>query len=166
MADEPLVERSIVAVAVSPLDAAKRAIRAEAWEAGLAQLDEIERGGGQLDAHAGLLKAIALIRSRGFAPGIGCLDAPRIREAQGRADVRRLVVAPLVKSGALAEAAQVFDLLVRAYPESGDDRRSYASVLARLKRWSEAIAHVDEAARLAPDDVALLATRIQLRTQA
>ena len=159
-------ERSARAGTLAPLEAAKRAIRTEAWETGLAQLDEIERGGGQLDAHAGLLKAIALIRSRGFAAGIGGLDAQRIREAQGRADVRRLVVAPLVKSGALAEAAQVFDLLVRAYPESGDDRRSYASVLARLKRWSEAIAHVDEAARLAPDDVALLATRIQLRTQA
>ncbi|MBN3802378.1 hypothetical protein GXB81_04805, partial [Paraburkholderia sp. Ac-20336] len=64
-------ERSARAGTLAPLEATKRAIRTEAWETGLAQLDEIERGGGQLDAHAGLLKAIALIRSRGFAAGIG-----------------------------------------------------------------------------------------------
>ncbi|SMG08908.1 tetratricopeptide repeat protein [Paraburkholderia susongensis] len=163
---EPSAERGARAGALTPLDAAKRAIRAESWATGLAQLDEIERGGGALDANAQVLRAIALIRSKGFAAGIDGLDAQRIRDAQGRADLRRLVVAPLVKSGALAEAARVLDLLVRAYPESADDRRSYASVLARLKRWSEAIAHVDEAARAAPGDVSLLATRIQLRTQA
>jgi tetratricopeptide (TPR) repeat protein len=166
---EPMAARDVRSErtgAVSPLDAAKRAIRAEAWETGLALLEEIERGGGRLDANAGMLKAIALIRSRGFVAGIDDLDAARIREAQGRADLRRLVVAPLVKAGALAEAARVLDLLVQAWPESVDDRRSYASVLARLKRWSEAIAHVDEAARAAPGDASLLATRIQLRTQA
>lgn len=163
---EPVAERGARTQAVSPLDAAKRAIRAEAWEAGLAGLDEIERGGVKLDAGAEVLKAIALIRSAGFAAGIDRLDAQQIREAQARADLRRLVVAPLVKAGALGEAARVLDALVRAYPESADDRRSYASVLARLKRWDEAIGHVDEAALVAPDDVALLATRIQLRTQA
>ncbi|QBQ99415.1 tetratricopeptide repeat protein [Paraburkholderia pallida] len=163
---EPRAERGASARAVSPLDAAKRAIRAEAWETGLALLEEIERGGGELDANAGVLKAIALIRSRGLMAAIDSLDPQRIREAQGRADLRRLGVAPLVKAGALVDAARVLDLLVRAYPESADDRRSYASVLARLKRWGEAIAHVDEAARVAPGDASLLATRIQLRTLA
>ena len=151
---------------VSPLDAAKRAIRTEAWRAGLAQFDEIERKGGALDASAQVLKAIARIRTDGFAAGIEGLDVARIREAQARADLRRLVVAPLVKSGALSEAARVLDLLVQAYAESADDWRSYASVLGRLKRWPEAIAHADQAARCAPHDVSLLATRIQFRTQA
>lgn len=167
---EPLAGRSAASDADVPaattLDAAKRALRAEAWDAGLAQLDEIERGGGQLDAHASVLKAIALMRSQGFAAGIDGLDVERVRDARAHADLRRLVVAPLVKSGALDEAARVLDLLVQAHPGSAADRRSYASVLARLKRWTEAIAHADDAARAAPDDAALLATRIQLRTQA
>ncbi|PVX81769.1 tetratricopeptide repeat protein [Paraburkholderia unamae] len=167
---EPALERGGAgARSLSPLDAAKRAIRAEAWASGLAQLDEIERAGGVLDAGADVLKAIALIRTQGFAAGIDALDgldAQRVRDVRARADLRRLLVAPFVKSGALAEAARVLDWLVRTYPESADDRRSYASVLARLKRWPEAIAQVDEAARTAPGDVPLLATRIQLRTQA
>lgn len=163
---EPLARSATPTPAVSPLDAAKRAIRAGAWEIGLARLDEIERDGGELDASAELLRAIARIRTSGLAAGLDGLDVQRIRNAQGRADLRRLLIAPLVKAGSLAEAAQVLDLLVQAYPESADDRRTYASVLARLKRWGEALGHIDETARTAPDDLSLLAARIQLRMQA
>lgn len=152
--------------AAALLKSAKRAIRAEAWQEGLAQLDEIERVGGQLDTHAAVLKAIALIRSKGFAIGFYGLDIERVRDASGRADLRRLVVAPLVKSGLLDEASRVLDLLVQAHPGSTADRRSYASVLARLKRWDEAIVQVDAAACAAPDDITLIPMRIQLRTLA
>jgi predicted Zn-dependent protease len=148
------------------LDAAKRAFRAEDWESGLAQLDDIERSGGDLDASARLLRAIALIRTQGFAAGIDDLDAQLVRDAQGRGDLRRLVIAPLIKAGSLAEAARVLDILVQAWPESADDRRTYASVLVRQKRWSEALTHIDAAARYASDDFSLVAARIQLHMQA
>lgn len=164
--DEPATGCAPAAGAVSPLDAAKCAIRAGRWESGLAQLDDIERGGGELDASARLLAAIALIRTNRFATGVELLDAQCVRDAKGRSDLRRLAIGPLVKAGSLAEAARVLDVLVQAYPGSADDRRTCSSVLARLKRWDEALTHIDAAVHAAPDDLSLLAARIQLHMQA
>ncbi|KXV09241.1 hypothetical protein CR51_10475 [Caballeronia megalochromosomata] len=119
------------------------------------------------DAKALVYRIIALIRSHDDpAQAIAQLDAARVREADARADLRRLLVSPLVREGALSDAVDILSVMVEAWPYGADDRRLLSSLLGRLKRWDEAIAHADAAARATPDDAALQATRIQLRLQA
>lgn len=142
---------------------AKRAIRAGDWAAGLSLLEEMTRNDIPLDAAARLLREIARIRSEGGDGDTAGLDAGLVRDADGRADLRRLLIGPLVKEGNLNTAAWALDILIEAWPDSPDDLRSSASVLARLKRWEGAIARIDAAARLDPDNPSIQTARIQLR---
>lgn len=153
--------------APASFDVAKRAIRAGEWATGLAAFEAAVRTGAQPDASARLLRAIATLRSEPDpAAGIAALNAALVREADGRVDVRRFVVAPLVSAGALAEALAVLEILVAASPGFVDDHRLAASVLGRMGRWNEAIAHADRAAALEPANPALQGAGIRLRLQA
>jgi predicted Zn-dependent protease len=162
---EPLMGGNAAAAPPAWLDAVKRAIRAGQWDAGLNGLREAQARGDRFDASARLLGVIARIRSSNDYAAIDELNDDLIRQAQGRIDLRRLAIGPLIKATELAAAASVLNALVLAYPDSAEDRRTYASVLARLKRWDEAIDMIDEAARLDPADMSLLCTRIQWRLQ-
>lgn len=158
----------------------RRLVRAGEWQAGLAGFDEARRAGAQPDASARLLCAIARLRlacddpaaearqagKEGDAAG-GVLDdgidVALVQEADGRLDVRRQAVAPLIRKGELSRAAALLRVLVQVRQDLNDDRRTLASVLGRLKRWDEAVACADEAAAIAPGDPALQGARIQLR---
>jgi tetratricopeptide (TPR) repeat protein len=94
------------------------------------------------------------------------LDVALVREADGRRDVRRLLVSPFVKEGAFVPAIAALEVLVAAYPSQAEDRRMLASLFGRTKQWDNAIAQVDAAAEIEPGAVALHAARIQLRIQA
>lgn len=148
-------------------DACKQAVRAGDWAAGLAAFAGAVGTGAVPDAAARLYHTIARIRSE-VEPmaAIATLDAALVRDEQARLELRRLAVSPLVREGALVAAAAVLTVLADASPRLIDDRRLLASVLGRLKRWDEAIAHADATAALAAHDAALHATRIQLRIQA
>ena len=114
-----------------------------------------------------LLDAIESIR-RAADPvrEMAALDAALVQAADGRRDVRRLLVSPFVREGALAAAIAALEVLVAAYPARAEERRLLASLLGRTKQWDRAIAEADAAARIEPGAAALHAARIQLRLQA
>lgn len=159
--------------------AMRRLVRAGDWRAGLASFDEARRAGASPDARSRLLCAIARLRLAGddpvgkgrakevddaaFDAREGGIDAALVLEADGRLDVRRLAIAPLIRKGELSRAASLLRVLVQACPNLTDDRQTLASVLGRLKRWGEAVACADEAAAIAPTDPVLQGARIQLR---
>ncbi|SAL01129.1 Bacterial transcriptional activator domain protein [Caballeronia pedi] len=152
---------------VSAFAACKRAVLKGDWSTGLAAFSSASAVGAMPDAAALVYRIIALIRSHDEpAKAIAQLHAALVREADARDDLRRLLVSPLVREGALSDAVDVLSVVVEAWPYGADDRRLLSSLLGRLKRWDEAIAHADAAARATPDDAALQATRIQLRLQA
>ncbi|ARP96394.1 Vi polysaccharide transport protein VexE [Bordetella genomosp. 13] len=94
------------------------------------------------------------------------LDQSLVQAADGRRDVRRLLVSPFVREGAFAPAIAALEVLVAAYPAHADDRRLLASLLGRTEQWDRAISVADGAADIEPDAAALHAVRIQLRLQA
>lgn len=121
----------------------------------------------QAEAAARLLAVIQRIRGASDpASELADLDVALVRAADGRRDVRRLLVSPYVKEGAFAVAIAVLEVLVAADPRRAEDRRMLASLLGRTKQWDRAITEADAAAAIEPDDVALQAARIQLRLQA
>ncbi|OZI34762.1 hypothetical protein CAL29_14935 [Bordetella genomosp. 10] len=117
-------------------------------------------------ARARLLRAIEAINQGDQAEGIAMLTPDLVRAAQGRPDLRRHVVSPLIRDGALDAAIRVLRILACAYPALADDHRLLASLLGRLKCWDEAIGHIDLAAAVQPADAALHAARIRLRLMA
>ncbi|BAN24846.1 tetratricopeptide repeat protein [Caballeronia insecticola] len=152
---------------VDAFAACRRAVLKSDWATGLAAFSAAAAAGAKPDAAALVYRAIALIRSHDDpSQAIAQLDAALVREANVRDDLRRLLVSPLVREGALSAAADVLSVVVEAWPDGADDRRLLSSLLGRLKRWDEAIAHADAAARACPDDAPLQAARIQLRLQA
>ncbi|WP_144636194.1 Vi polysaccharide transport protein VexE [Bordetella genomosp. 13] len=119
------------------------------------------------DAPGRLREVIA--RIRGAADPVremAALDVALVRAADGRRDVRRLLVSPYVREGAVAPAIAALEVLVSAYPSQADDRRMLASLYGRTRQWDKAIAQADAAAAIEPDAAALHAARIQLRLQA
>jgi tetratricopeptide (TPR) repeat protein len=127
----------------------------------------IETRGASPDATTRLLEAIEKIRSAADpAPEIARLDTALVQAADGRRDVRRLLVSPYVKEGAIAPAIAALEVLVAAYPSRTEERRMLASLLGRTEQWERAIAEADAAAGIEPDAAALHAARIQLRLQA
>jgi tetratricopeptide (TPR) repeat protein len=150
-----------------PFEVCKSAVRAGDWAAGLAAFADAANAGATPDSSALVYRAMARIRLADEPmAAIAELDAPRLRDADARVDLRRLVISPLVRGGALAAAGAVLSIALDAWPRSIDDRRLLASLLGRLKQWDDAIAHADLAAREAPGDAGLQAARIQLRLQA
>ncbi|CAM3712183.1 Beta-barrel assembly-enhancing protease [Bordetella sputigena] len=97
---------------------------------------------------------------------MAALDPALVRAADGRRDVRRLLVSPRVREGAFAAAIAALEVLVAAYPSEIEDRRLLASLLGRTEQWDKAIAHADAAAGIQPEAADLHAARIQLRLQA
>ncbi|QSN64798.1 tetratricopeptide repeat protein [Caballeronia sp. M1242] len=151
----------------TPFDACKALVRKGEWTAGLAAYADAVRAGAVPDEAARVYRAIAQIRvGENGAAAIEALDASLIRAADARIDVKRLVVSPLIRDGALHDAAAVLGALVNAWPELAEERRMLASVLGRLQRWDEAVRHADAAARIEPDAPAARAACIQLRLQA
>jgi tetratricopeptide (TPR) repeat protein len=94
------------------------------------------------------------------------LDPTLVQAADGGREVRRLLVSPFVREGALAPAIAAMEVLVAAYPSRAEERRLLASLLGRTEQWARAIAEADAAAGIEPDTTALHAARIQLRLQA
>lgn len=97
---------------------------------------------------------------------MAALDAALVKAADGRREVRRLLVSPFVKEGVLAPAIAALEVLVAAYPGQSEDHRMLASLFGRMQQWDRAILHADTAAANEPDAVALHGARIQLRLQA
>jgi tetratricopeptide (TPR) repeat protein len=159
-------DMNISRTATEPFAVAKHAIAVGDWAGSITAFSLAVETGAQPGASARLLHTIARIRSGDEAAGIAALDVGLVREADGRADLRRHVVAALVSSGSLTAAAAVLNVLAEAYPTRTDDRRLLASLLGRMKRWDEAILHADKASQIAPGDMSLQGTRIQLRLQA
>ncbi|OWT60600.1 hypothetical protein CEY11_10020 [Candidimonas nitroreducens] len=158
----------------------RRLVRTGDWRAGLASFKDARSAGAPPDASARLLCAIARLRladgdgavaarQAGAVGGAGHgvqddrIDAALVKEAGGRVDMRRLAIAPLIRKGELARAVPLLRVLVQAYRDIADDRRTLASVLGRLKCWDEAVECADEAAAIAPMDPDLQGARIQLR---
>jgi tetratricopeptide (TPR) repeat protein len=127
----------------------------------------IARHGASPEATTRLHDVIKMIRAAADpAREMVRLDPALVQEANGRLDVRRLLVSPFVREGALAPAIAALEVLVAAYPSRADERRLLASLLGRTEQWGRAIAEVDAAAEIEPDAAALHAGRIQLRLQA
>ncbi|MDM9558314.1 tetratricopeptide repeat protein [Bordetella petrii] len=119
------------------------------------------------DATARLRAVIqAILAAEDPADGMAALEPVLAQARDGWRDVRRLLVAPLVRAGRLAPAIAALEILVKAYPSRADERRLLASLFGRTEQWERAIAEADAAARLAPDAADLHAARIQLRVQA
>jgi tetratricopeptide (TPR) repeat protein len=119
------------------------------------------------DATTRLLDVIKKIRSTADPAGeMAGLDTALVQAADGRRDVRRLLVSPFVREGAFAPAIAALEVLVAAYPSRVEERRLLASLLGRTEQWERAIAEADAAADIEPDAAALHAARIQLRLQA
>ncbi|KND57101.1 TPR domain protein, putative component of TonB system [Candidatus Burkholderia verschuerenii] len=143
----------------------KRAVRKGDWQAGLRAYSSAVTAGAVPDASARVCLIIAEIRS-GNEESISELNVQLVRNADAQLDLKRLLVSPLIRQGALSAAAQVLSIVIEAWPGSADDHRTLSSVLGCLKHWDEAIAHADAAARIEPDDTALLAACLRLRMQA
>ncbi|OZI62038.1 tetratricopeptide repeat protein [Bordetella genomosp. 11] len=127
----------------------------------------IARREASADAAARLAEAIGRIRAAADpAAELSGLDPALVRAANGRRDVRRLLVSPFVRESAFKPAIAALELLVAADPSQVEDRRLLASLLGRTEQWDSAIAQADAAADLEPDTAALHAARIQLRLQA
>lgn len=122
------------------------------------------------EATEAVVRLRAVIESiRGAADPAGAmaeLDAALVQAADGRGDVRRLLVSPFVREGKFAAAIAALEVLVAACPSRTEERRLLASLLGRTRQWERAIAEIDAAAAIAPDAAALHAARIQLRLQA
>jgi len=127
----------------------------------------MERRGEATDAVTQLREAIERIRSAADpVSAMDALDAALIQSADGRGDVRRLLVSPFVREGKFPAAIAAVEVLVRTYPSRTEERRLLASLLGRTRQWERAIDEIDAAAAIAPDAAALHAARIQLRLQA
>ncbi|MGX5844174.1 hypothetical protein ACWGTI_25990 [Mesorhizobium sp. ArgA1] len=149
----------------APLETqARKAFAREDWQRCLAHFRAAVEAGTVLTAPDKLMSQIAVIRS-GDEGAIG-LDAALIREAKGEAVIRRHLLKPFHKAERWAAMAAVLEKLLMAYPDLVDARRTLASVLTRLQRWDEAIAHIDMAAAAEPGNIAMQASRIQYRTLA
>jgi len=143
------------------------ALRSGDWTACIAAYDTALAAGAIPDAAAQVALAIAHIRVASDPTAvIARLDARCLAASGMQAQLRRLVISPLVRDGALAAAVAVLLVALAAWPDSIDDRRLLASVLGRLKRWPDAILHADLAASAAPADHGVQAARMQLRLQA
>lgn len=126
----------------------------------------IENRNAPAEASARLQDLIKKIRAaRDPVREMAALDAALVVSADGRRDVRRLLVSPYVRDGALPPAIAALEVLVVAYPSQADDRRMLASLFGRTKQWDRAITEADAAALIEPDVVAHHAARIQLRLQ-
>lgn len=89
-----------------------------------------------------------------------------MREHLTRAELRRNVIAPLVKRGAVDEAINALIDLVRVHPGYADDHILLASLYGRGRRWEEAIHHADAGGAIESAGAGKQATRIRLRLQA
>ncbi|MBO9329645.1 Vi polysaccharide transport protein VexE [Achromobacter pulmonis] len=127
----------------------------------------IEQRRAQADATARLRGVIQeILGAPDPAQEMARLDPALAQTGEGWRDVRRLLVAPLVRERRLEPAIAALERLAAAYPARADDRRLLASLLARTEQWDRAIAEADAAAAIEPDTAALHAARIQLRVQA
>ena len=143
---------------------ARRHIQAQDWERGLDAFRAAEAAGATPAARDRLLAEIARIRlaadDDGAAEG---LDGSLIREANGEALVRRLLVDHFHRTGRLRPLVSVLERLLQFYPALVDMRRVLVNALARLGRMDEAVRHMDTAAAAATDDLAIQTSRVQLR---
>jgi tetratricopeptide (TPR) repeat protein len=127
----------------------------------------VARRGASSEAAAELLDVIGKIRAAADPSAeMARLDVALVLAADGRRDVRRLMVSPFVREHAFAPAIAALRVLVSAYPAQIEDRRMLASLLGRTQQWEPAIAEADAAADIEPAAAALHAARIQLRLQA
>lgn len=89
-----------------------------------------------------------------------------MREIPSRGEFLRLVISPLIRSGALEDAIDALKGLMGTHPESADDHALLASLYGRRRRWDEAIHHADVGGSIPGAGVGLHAARIRLRLQA
>ena len=142
------------------LDRSVTLIRCGEWSEGLALADAEIAAGRKPDGTLSLLMAIARVRS-----DTATVDAisPALAGRGDPDDLRRLLVGPLVQRKRLEDATRVLGALIAAYPHELRDRHQRSGLYARLGRWNEAIADIDEVATADPDDAAAEATRLPYR---
>lgn len=87
-------------------------------------------------------------------------------EISTRAQTRRQVITPLIKSGAWDRAIDATQDLLRRHPGHPEDYALLASLYGRCRRWDEAIGQADTGGALSGADAGLHAARIKLRLQA
>lgn len=163
-AAEPLaVSGGRAALVVDAFAASRQSIMREDWAPGLKAFQVAEAAGAAPTALDRLLAEIAQIRLAGFDFTVAPLSPSDIRAAGGEIAVRRLLLAPLLRSERPQDAEVVLRKLLEAFPALVDARRHMISILARQERWDEAIQQVDLAAASAPDDLSLQTTRVQYR---
>lgn len=149
-----------------PFALAAALIRESEWAEGLAAIGTAMASGAELDAVVKLLQAIAQLHTG--AGEAGAITAQMLRDADGRRDLRRLAISPLLRAGMHEDAALLLGRLVEAGLAEADDHTQRGGVYARLRRWDEAIADADRAEELAgaSGGATAMASRIQYRLQA
>jgi len=137
--------------------------RAEKWENAMAAAGTAMEEGAEPDGVTNLLLAIARVQ-------LGQAELASITEAMISAgdprDLRRLLVNPRARQGALDNAVLLLDRIIAATPPALDERRVRSGLNARLGRWDAAIADADVCGEANPSGSALLAMRLQYRVQA
>ncbi|MDQ3245670.1 MAG: tetratricopeptide repeat protein [Pseudomonadota bacterium] len=113
-----------------------------------------------------LAYAIALFRVERERAAFQLLDRHVLGLPNARDDLRRFVVADLVREGRAEAAIKVLDRLIAADAGSIADRRSRASLRGGLRRWSEALEDARIVARELPDDLTAQRSLMQILLKA
>lgn len=146
-----------------PLATAIELLRQGKWEEGRVMAAKAAVTGAEPDARLRLLLAVADIRTgRSLVAEL----ASQVITAADLGDLRHLLVSPLRKDGAIAEAIFVLDIIIAGFPPAVPDLRQRSSLRARLLDWPGAISDADMVASLSPDDPVAAVQRLQYRLQA
>ncbi|TCU59819.1 tetratricopeptide repeat protein [Novosphingobium sp. PhB57] len=157
-------------IALLPNEAAQRfaqaanAIRKGRWREGLdlaASLSMPDVGPGPET-----FVLLTLARIRLGEATVSSINTDMVRAAGQSADLRRLLVTPLIQNQCLEEAADVLATIALALPPARAERQQRAGLLARVSRWDEAIALIDDLLVECEDDISLRTSQIQYRLSA
>lgn len=138
-------------------------IRAGKWDEGRAAARAIVAQGLEPGGDVALLLVVAGVRAG--ASDLSMIT-PELVRGGDMADLRRLLISPLIQQGALADAVLVLGVAIEACPTALEIRRQRAGLLARLRQWDAAIEDMDAVAVAAPADVASQGARLQYRLAA
>ena len=109
---------SLRSAANAGLGYAEALLRNGQWASGLKEVDRARAAGADLPASTALLEVIARVRSG--ALGVDAITPNLIYQADGRFDVRRLVVGPLLQDDMPAAAVVVLSSILEAEPEAAE----------------------------------------------
>jgi tetratricopeptide (TPR) repeat protein len=109
--------------------------------------------------------AIALIREGRRTGGMKLLTNEITALPNAREQLRRYVIPHLMEGNLVEPAVALLERVLEAEPDSVEDHRLLGSLLGRMKRWDEAIAHAGQVIELRPNDYAGHTSYIQLLLQ-